>query len=283
MRSSRVTPRFIRAGDGLELAVHELGGEGRPLVILHATGFHARCYAPMVDTLGATRRCLGIDLRGHGSSQAPTGAGFGWDAIASDLVTVLGQLDLGYGEADVLGHSMGGCLSLLAAARLPGVWRAAWLFEPIVIPSGSAEARPNPMAEAARRRRSGFVNRQAALDRYSRRPPFSRTDRRFLEAYVDGGFIDQEDGSIALACRPEVEGAVFDGAHVDADLVLPDIDVPVTVVASGDGAPPSQIAPIVAGALPLGRLRRVDELDHFGPFSDPDLVAALVLEDLPPP
>jgi hypothetical protein len=48
------------------------------------------------------------------------------------------------------------------------------------------------------------------------------------------------------------------------------------VAAGGDGGMPSQLAPLVAGALAHGRLERHDQLSHFGPQEAPDEVAAAI-------
>jgi hypothetical protein len=36
---------------GVELAVHDLGGNGPLLLVSHATGFHGYCYLPIADRL----------------------------------------------------------------------------------------------------------------------------------------------------------------------------------------------------------------------------------------
>ena len=36
---------------GGHIALHHLGGEGPPLLFVHATGFNARTYGPFVDKL----------------------------------------------------------------------------------------------------------------------------------------------------------------------------------------------------------------------------------------
>ena len=50
-------------------------------------------------------------------------------------------------------------------------------------------------------------------------------------------------------------------------------------IAAGDDFGPALVAPLVADAIPNGRLERFDDLDHFGPLEDParfaDRIAAL--------
>ena len=45
------------SSDGVELAIHDLGGEGPPLLFVHATGFHGRCYTRVAEQLGDIRHC----------------------------------------------------------------------------------------------------------------------------------------------------------------------------------------------------------------------------------
>ena len=40
--------------------------DSKKVVLLHATGFHSRCWDEVVRRLDPTVHCIGIDLRGHG-------------------------------------------------------------------------------------------------------------------------------------------------------------------------------------------------------------------------
>ncbi len=63
----------VDASDGVSLAVHDFGGDGPPLVVSHATGFHAHCYVDMIGRLRGSYRVHGLDYRGHGGSSEPNG------------------------------------------------------------------------------------------------------------------------------------------------------------------------------------------------------------------
>ena len=272
----------VTSTDGVEVVVRELGGEGPPLVLSHATGFHGACWLPVAETLAEQFRCVAIDYRGHGASVIPAETSLRWRHMANDLDAVLDHLGIGSGEAYVAGHSMGGCVALLAAQRRPGFWRSVWVFEPIVIPGPDRPGEPgeNDLVEVALKRRDDFESRAAVFERYASRPPFDATDPRFLAAYVAHGFVDTPDGAVRLACTPEQEAGVFNGAFCDAFSGLGELSMPVTVVASGDGHPPSQLAPMVADAIPDGRLVRMDHLDHFGPFTEPEEIAGHISSTL---
>src|SRR4051794_39364521 len=121
----------VESTDGVSVAVHDLGGDGPPLIICHATGFCAGAYIPLAEHL-ADRHVWALDFRAHGDSTAPEQDRFDWDGAADDLAAVLAEL--GDDPIDAFGHSMGGAALMLVEARRPGTLRSAYLFEPIVVP-----------------------------------------------------------------------------------------------------------------------------------------------------
>lgn len=264
----------VSSTDGVELEVHDFGGDGPPLLIAHATGMCAGAYLPMVPLLAARFHVWALDFRAHGDSTAPASGDLAWPGMAADVLAVVDAL--GGGPVAGFGHSMGG--ASLAAAELarPGVLDRAFLFEPIIIPSEwGDDAGANPMATAARRRRSGFASRDEALGRYARRPPLGVWRADALAAYVDHGFAGAVDGSVTLKCTPEHEALTFEGS---GKITIDDVGSVATAVAVARGGRDGEFGPAgfagaVADALPAGELRRYDELSHFGPFEDPELVA----------
>ena len=42
---------LIPSLDGVTIAVHDFGGTGSPVLLSHATGFHAHCFEPMASVL----------------------------------------------------------------------------------------------------------------------------------------------------------------------------------------------------------------------------------------
>lgn len=273
--------RSVPSTDGVTLAVHDLGGDGPPLLLCHPTGFLGMTWAPLAAELAGVARCWAMDFRGHGDSTSPASFDFSWTGMCDDVLAVvddLGRTAAGTPGIVAAGHSMGGAALLMAEQRRPGTFARLWLYEPIVFPRvDGPEPAGNPLAGAARRRRPRFPDRQAAYDNFAAKPPLDVLDPAALRAYVDHGLRDADDGSVELKCEPEVEARVFDGAlgHPTFDL-LGQVGCPVTVVASGERAGPSQAAPLIARALPEGRLEEHPELTHFGPMEDPPAMAASV-------
>lgn len=275
----------IASSDGVELVVHDLGGDGPLLLISHATGFCGAMYQVVADRLKDRYHVLAVDYRGHGDSTTPEDGNLGWDGMARDLGHVLDALAPG---APIVGfgHSMGGAVLLLVAAQRPTAFSHLYLYEPIVPPAAMPEgatdvAGNNMMASSARRRRPSFPSKAEALWRYaSPRSPLSVFRSDALLAYVDHGMASQADGSATLKCTPENEARTFEGAgrHIHVD-VIRGITVP-TMVARGAQEihlPPGQFAPVAAAALPASEFVEYPTLGHFGPFQDPVLVAADVL------
>lgn len=261
------------------MAVHDLGGDGPDLLLCHPTGFHGWTWAPVAAHLATVVRCWALDFRGHGDSSLPASGSFDWQGMADDVLAVIDHLGLtGVRGA---GHSMGGAALLLAEQTRPGTMQALWCYEPIVFPGG--EGRPgNPMAKAARRRRPSFPSREAALANYAAKPPLGSFHPDALAAYVEHGFRDMAGGGVELKCAPETEALVFEaGVGSDTGFArLRELRCVTTVVASGDGAPPAQMASFVAQAIPHGRLVRFPQFSHFGPMEDPAGIAAAIRKSL---
>ncbi len=272
-----VPVRAVPSSDGVTVALHDLGGEGPPVLYCHPTGFLAMTWAPLAGEMAPVSHGWALDFRGHGDSTEPASGDFAWRGMADDVLAVVDSLGVtGIGG---VGHSMGGAALVMAEQRRPGTFSALWLYEPILVPwsgrmpTGSV----NPMAETARRRRPWFPDRHAAWANFSAKPPLSGLAPAALAAYVEHGLRDRPDGgSVELKCRPETEARVFEGGFGSGAFDrLGEVSCPVTVAIGGSGGPAGW-GPSVAEALPHGRLERHPELTHFGPMQDPPAMAAAV-------
>jgi pimeloyl-ACP methyl ester carboxylesterase len=273
------TPSSVPSTDGVTLAVHDLGGIGPTLLVAHATGFHGRCYIPVADALADRFHSVAFDMRGHGDTPQPEQP-IDWRRYGDDTTAMATVLDT---PVAAFGHSMGGACLLMAAHRNPALFHHIVVFEPIVFQPEprSADAPPSPLVEGARRRRPTFASYDAAIANYSAKPPMNAFAPAALEAYVRYGFAEGADGQVHLKCRPEIESATFElGGRHDTYDVLGEIRVPVLVLAgrAEEMQPPSLVAEDVAERLPNGSFVRLDDLDHFGPMTRPDVVAAVIAD-----
>ncbi|HEX5366741.1 MAG TPA: alpha/beta hydrolase [Acidimicrobiales bacterium] len=268
--------RTLPSTDGVTVALHDLGGEGPPLLLCHPTGFLAMTWAPMAAALAGVAHCWALDFRGHGESTTPAPSRLCWSGMADDVLAAVGAL--GTIPVRAAGHSMGGAAVLLAEERQPGTFSGLWLFEPIVLPPPEGARGPNPLSEGARRRRRRFPDREAAYANFASKPPLQVLAPAALRAYVDHGLREAPDGDgVVLACAPETEAVVFENGMVHPTFTrLGEVRCPVVVAAGGDLAGPAAFAPVIADRLPHGRLERYPHLTHFGPMEDPPAMAAAV-------
>jgi pimeloyl-ACP methyl ester carboxylesterase len=273
------------------IAVHDLGGDGPPLLICHATGFCGGAYRPLGADLARHHHVFALDARGHGESTAPADGVFDWGGMGDDVAAAAAAVaELAPGPLHAVGHSMGGAAALLAEHRRPGTFASLYVYEPIVppgpMPPGMSMA--NPMAEAARRRREVFPSRAEALHRYASRRPLGILRADSLAAYVEHGFEDvtDEDGrpAVRLRCRAESEARTFESNGGAIHLgVVRDVAAPTVVAVGGtDPGMVADFAPALADALPHGSLERHPTLGHFGPLQDPAAVAAAIVRSTAP-
>ena len=90
----------------LRLHYLDWGGDGPPIVIVHATGFLGRVYRPIALAFRSIGHVYSYDQRGHGDSECPDLAEIDWYRMAEDLEGFL--IAMGLGRVRALGHSAGG-------------------------------------------------------------------------------------------------------------------------------------------------------------------------------
>jgi pimeloyl-ACP methyl ester carboxylesterase len=120
--------------DGVEIVYDDVG-EGPPVVLVHgfASSRHGTWkengwYETLAD---AGRRVVAIDCRGHGESEKlHDPVAYGRNTMAEDVVRLLDHLSIP--EADLMGYSMGGGISLRLLVNHPDRFNA-------VVPSGVGE------------------------------------------------------------------------------------------------------------------------------------------------
>ncbi|MDQ4134181.1 MAG: alpha/beta hydrolase [Actinomycetota bacterium] len=264
------------SSEGVEVAVHDLGGTGPPLLLAHATSFCGRSLEPLADGLRSRFRCWAFDARGHGDTETPAGLEYRWPGLADDALAVLDAL--GLDDVYGFGHSGGAAGLLLAEARRAERFRALYCFEPIVWPDPAfAETRARRLADGARRRRASFLSRDDAYANYAAKPPFSEFDPRALQAYLDHCLVDAGDGSLTLKCTPDDEARLYLAAPRDGFPSLGQVGCPVVVARAGRQSALGEVADRQVDALPRARLQEWPDLTHFGPLEDPDAVAAAVV------
>jgi pimeloyl-ACP methyl ester carboxylesterase len=271
-----------RTSDGVGIATYDLGGDGPPLLLAHATGFHAMVWLPLASQLRRRFHCYAFDLRGHGASDKDPSGTYDWHGFALDTVAVLD--DLGLGRALAVGHSCGGAALLLAEEADPGRFGSLYCWEPVV-PNAFDPVHAlagKTLAPSARRRREVFASRDDAYANYTSKPPFSSFDPAAVRAYVDYGFEDLGDGTVRLRCRGEDEARIYEAAARNGVWsALDRVAAPTTLACGGPDAHfGKDVIATIAARMPHARTELFPELNHFGPLQRPGTVAASIIAAL---
>jgi pimeloyl-ACP methyl ester carboxylesterase len=122
---------------GVKLSYEETGSGSPPMVFVHGWTCDRSFFAPQVEHFKVNHRVLGVDLRGHGASDAPED-GYSMSVHADDIAWVCEDLEIE--GAVVVGHSMGAIISVELAARHPRLVSSLVLVDagPIAPPPGVA-------------------------------------------------------------------------------------------------------------------------------------------------
>jgi pimeloyl-ACP methyl ester carboxylesterase len=279
-------------GPACDLAVHDWGGDGPPVLLAHPTGFHGRLWAPVAERLvAADRRVWSFDFRGHGNSYAPEPGDpfdqatepYAWTGFAADALAVVDHLGIG-GDPSLIacGHSKGAAALLLGEAQRPATFLRIWAYEPIMFPEEAANVQADdfPLAGNARKRRNEWSSIEEAYDAYASKRPLNVMTPDSLRAYVEYGLRDRGDGVFELKCAPDVESRVYGMAPSSgAWALLPTVESSV-LVACGEVS--RDIAPAlgqrIADRLPHGTFEVWPGCGHFGPQEDPDKCTTSILD-----
>lgn len=109
------------AQSSISIAVRTYPGNGPDVLMIHGIGSSSADFNPVISAMQGFCRPITIDLRGHGASSRPN-AGYHYRDYISDLKAVISTLGLQH--PIVLGHSLGGIITLMWAATNPVAPRA---------------------------------------------------------------------------------------------------------------------------------------------------------------
>ena len=107
----------IRTSDGIRISYDTWGArDGSPVLMIQGLGMNARAWALQRGAFGRHHRCIAIDNRGTGHSDAPPGP-YDLVRMAQDAIEVLDAEDIP--RAHVVGASMGGVIAQILGVVYP--------------------------------------------------------------------------------------------------------------------------------------------------------------------
>ena len=271
--------------NGVNLCYFEWPGEGQPVFLAHATGFHARCWDQVVARLPG-RRVIAIDMRGHGRSEkvAPP---YKWMFFAEDVAALERHLNLQ--RAVAVGHSKGGHAITVAAAREPGIFAKLLLVDPVIMPRAAYGIQRDAGPHFAAKRRNNWATVEEMIERFEGRSPYNLWDPLVLDDYCRYGLLPNPHGEgFVLACPPEIEAATYTGsAGADPYDDIARLNIPVRILRARErteNSPMDMTSSPITGELATHFANVEDvplpQYTHFIPMEAPCLVAEHILSML---
>jgi pimeloyl-ACP methyl ester carboxylesterase len=253
------------------------------IVFSHANSFPAGVYRVLFDAWrSAGFQVHAVPRYGHDRHFPVTS---NWPHLRDEL--------LGFVDAEVrqpaflVGHSLGGMVSLLAASKRPAIACGIVLLDSPVIAGWRAHslhmakvtglARRIPPARIACTRRHEWPSREAVHEHFARKAAFARWDPRVLADYVVSGF-EQRGAQCHLHFDREIESRIYETLphHIAPLLKAHRLQCPVAYIGGERSAEARQAGLEATRRLVRERFRIVPGT-HLFPMEHPDDAAAAVL------
>lgn len=280
---SIVQPKSGTIGvNGLRLHTLDWGGDGDPIVLLHATGFLGRIYAPIASALTRIGHVYSYDQRGHGdSSPAPDGQ-YDWQLTMEDLAGFITAM--GFRGVRAFGHSAGATAIGSLACERPDLISRAVLTEPVIFetPNSPELGWRNPFIESTLKRKRVFDSVDAMFQNFDRKPPFHTWDKSILRDYCEFGTRVNAEGKRELKCLPEIEARFYETSR-DFDGLgrIVRTEVPLLVLfGERSDSLGITLSGTIASKLKQGRVENIADTGHFMPMEKPADIARMAVDFL---
>jgi pimeloyl-ACP methyl ester carboxylesterase len=254
-----------------------------PIVFSHANGFPAGTYRLLFEAWRAAGyEVHAIDRLGHDTRHPVTN---NWPHLRDQLVAFIETQVRS--PALLVGHSLGGILSVIVAAERPDLARGVVLLDAPVIAGWRAHSlhvakasglAPRIMASRiARRRREQWPSREAISQHFAAKAAFARWDPRVLDDYAAAGFV-QRGSHWMLAFDREVEARIYETLphHVGPLLARRPVRCAIGFI-GGRQSQELRRAGLAATRRLAGEYFEWTAGTHLFPMEHPDDAAALVL------
>lgn len=243
--------------DGVRLAYEETGAGEPAMVFVHGWTCDRSHFDAQVAQYAGGHRCLSVDLRGHGESDAPE-QDYTVDGFADDVAWVCDQR--GVADAVLVGHSMGGAIVLAAAAARADLARAVVMLDPAMLFPPETQALVTQLSAAFAAEGGMQIVRQFE-------------EGQFFRPYSDAG-LKQRILDEAMKTPQHVAASAFSNiAKFDAEAALREIKVPLLHV---DADPVLGDHATLLATKPDVMIGRTVGAGHFHQIEAPEQINAMV-------
>lgn len=255
------------------------------IVFSHANSFPGSTYRVLFKHLRSRGfKVRAIDRFGHVPEYPVTD---NWPHLVQQLADfALAETQKADGPAFLVGHSLGGMLSLMVAAKHPELARGVVLLDSPVLGGWRATTlgafkgtqllgSVTPGA-VSRRRRNQWPDAAAALAYFQHKKAFARWDPQVLQDYVEHGTRD-EDGQRVLAFDRDVETVIYNTLPDNLERMIRrhPLKCPVAFIGGIVSREMKQIGMAMTQQVTKGRISMVDG-GHLFPMERPLVTAAAI-------
>lgn len=253
------------------------------IVFSHANGFPLPVYRRLLDALRPDFECTGVLRFGHDPSRPVT---VGWPYLVDELSEFICAQPDTEGRNWLVGHSLGGYLSLLAAHRLAGRIAGVVLLDSPLFTGLSAgfvkfgrftglDRLVMPLRQTLQRRWH-WPDADAAHAHYAAKPAFACWDPRVLRDYSDHCTMPDGRGRRELLFDRKIEYRIYRSLPTDeVRAIAPKLEIPVAFIGGHDSREVRHIGLRATRALVGARMYWI-EGGHLFPMEAPDASAALI-------
>jgi pimeloyl-ACP methyl ester carboxylesterase len=152
--------------NGLRLHYLDYGNEGLPpMLCIHGGGAHGHWFDYVAAGFTSRYHVRALDLRGHGDSDWTEPPDYRFDAYAADVAAFSEKLDLR--DFVLIGHSMGGMVSLVHTVQHPGRVRKLVVVDTRTLMSAERIAK---MRDFGTKPARSYATREELVSRYRLEP-----------------------------------------------------------------------------------------------------------------
>jgi len=265
------------------------------IVFSHANSFPAGTYGVLFKSLRARGfNVKAVEKFGHDPDYAVTN---NWPNLVQQLADFAERETQKAGmPAFLVGHSLGGFLSLMTAAQHPALARGVLLLDAPVLGGWKATTlgmvKRTPMAgsltpgKISRRRRNSWPDADAALAHFQHKKAFAAWDPRVLADYIAHGTHSEGEGDAqnrVLSFDRDVETAIYNTLPDNLDRLLKrhPLQCPVAFIGGRDSVEMRQIGLALTRKVTggdsekRGRMMLLDG-SHLFPMEQPVATAAAI-------
>ena len=262
----------------------------QPLIVFsHGNSFSASTYGVMLDAIRARGfRVEAIDKLGHDPRYPVTN---NWPHLVQQLTDFATPLATQHGPVFLVGHSLGGILSMMVAAKAPQLVRGVVLLDAPMLGGWKAKllkvGKRIPGAEAlspaaiSRKRRNTWPDEAAVLAHFQHKKIFAKWDPQVLRDYVAHGTHEEvtaQGTRRVLSFDRDVESAIYNGLpdHLETYFKRHPLSCKATLIGGLQSRELKQVGLDLSRRITQGRVMKVDGT-HLFPMEHP-LVAASAVE-----